>query len=393
MMASAKFVVPLVLVALLARIVAAWAIGSGFHFADEAIYVDTAQRLSNGAGFGIGYQQAPAYPVFLMLLSWLPENVLSLRIGQALIVAFGTLVVFKLGDRMFGREAAIAAALIYALDPLLVFAAGLLYPEAIAALLIPGIVLAAVQGAEQNDLRRSGLTGALLGVLALLRPVALILPPIVGAWIAVTVEGQGPRRLAHVLTLGLAFLIVLAPWTARNYQVHGQLVPVAAAGTHTAPVSRKQVSERGLPVAIAEWAWTHPARFVSRVTRQFVLFWELRPTRLTTDDPLKRERLHQSDPRLSVQPVVSHTLRDLVSTVSFGSELLLALVGLVAVARNRQRETVLLVSLILAYAIGYALFVAKVRYRIPILPLLFLFTGAGTAASCQFIRRAVDRAQ
>jgi 4-amino-4-deoxy-L-arabinose transferase-like glycosyltransferase len=384
----ARWAVLLLLVALAARIGAVWAIGSGFHFADEAIYVDTARRLSDGAGFGIHFQQAPAYPVFLLLLSWLPGEVTSLRVGQALIVAFGTLLVFLLGDRMFGRRTAIAAALVYALDPLLVFAAGLLYPEAIAALLLPIAVLAAVQGAENDDLRRSALSGALLGVLALLRPVALILPPVMAAWMALPGETHPARRYAHVLALGLAFLLLLAPWTARNYRIHGQLVPVAAAGTHTALASRKQITERGLPVAMAEWAWDHPARFVSRLTRQFILFWELRPTRLSTDDPLQRQRLHQTDPRLSVQPLVSHRLRDLVSTVSFGSELLLALFGLVVVARTRRRETLLLVALIVAYAIGYALFVAKVRYRIPILPLLFLFTGAGAASAFQRIRRA-----
>jgi hypothetical protein len=44
---------------------------------------------------------------------------------------------------------------------------------------------------------------------------------------------------------------------------------------------------------------------------------------------------------------------------------------------------------VLAWAIGYALFVAKLRYRIPVLPLLFLFTGAGAAAAFSLIRRAM----
>ena len=383
---------PLLVLALVARIGAATAIGSGFHFADEAIYVDTARQLSQGSGFGVHYQQVPGYPVFLLLLSLgLPGQPAFLRGAQAVVAALGTLLVFRLADRMFGRRTAIAAGLFYALDPLLVISSALLYPEASAAVLLTAIVLTATGAAERDAVMRSALAGGLLGLLALLRPVALILPPVVGAWIALTSATRPVRRVAHLGALALAFLLVLAPWTARNYQIHGQLLPPAAAGAHTAPVTREEVAERGLAVSVTRWAWRDPAALLSRVTRQFAQFWELVPTRMTTDDPVKRERLHQQDSRLSVQPLFSRRLRDLVSAGSFSLELFLALVGVIVVGRTHWRNALLLVAVIMTYAVGYALFVAKLRYRIPVLPLLFLFTGVGAAAIFQFIRRAADR--
>lgn len=392
-MILAKWPLALLALALIARIAAALLIGGGFHFADEAIYVDAAKRLAEGAGFGGGYQQAPGYPVFLMLLSLaLPPGLTLLRAGQAVVAALGTLLVFKLAERMFGRRTAIVAGLVYALDPLLVISSALLYPEAIAALLLPPAVLLALDAAERDVVVRSTLAGALLGVLALLRPVALVLPPIVGGWIALTTATGPTRRLFHLGALGLAFLVVLAPWSARNYRIHGQLVPLAPAGTHTAPVTQDEVAQRGLAVSMARWAWSHPAALVSRVTKQFAQFWELAPTRMTTDDPAQRERLHQHDSRLAVQPLFSRRLRNLVSAGSFALELSLALGGIIVVARTpRWRQAILLVAVILAYAVGYALFVAKLRYRIPVLPLLFVFTGAGAAAAYSLMRRAATR--
>ena len=62
--------------------------------------------------------------------------------------------------------------------------------------------------------------------------------------------------------------------------------------------------------------------------------------------------------------------------------------GIVVVARTQWRQVLLPVAVILAYAVGYALFAAKLRYRIPVLPLLFLFTGAGVAALYSLLRRA-----
>jgi hypothetical protein len=384
-------VIPLV-VALVVRIGAAITIGGGFHFADEAIYVDTARRLSGGGGFGAEYSGVPAYPIFLALLSLgLPVGITWLRLAQAAVGALGSLFVFALADRMFGRRTAILAGLVYALDPLLAITSGLLYPETVAAVLLPLIVLMALDASERDALARSGLTGALLAILALLRPVALVLAPLVAAWTAVSLPARPARRVAHLGALGLAFLLVLAPWVARNYWVHGQLIPVAAAGSQLPAVPQEDVAGRGLLVAMARWAGNDPAGFASRVARQFVQFWELTPTRMITDNPAEREELHRRDPRLSVQQLFSRRLRDLVSAGSFALELLLALVGLVAVARTRWRQGLLPVAVILAYAAGYALFVAKLRYRIPVLPLLFLFTGAGAAAVYSLVRRAADR--
>jgi hypothetical protein len=387
-----RWVVTLLLLALVARIGAAVAVGDGFHFPDEAAYVDTAKRLAGGSGFGVEYSRVPAYPVFLALLSLgLPASVTFLRVGQAAVAALGSVLVFGLADRMFGRRAAIAAGLVYALDPLLVIASGLLYPETVAALLLPPLVFTALDASERDTLARSAVAGALLGILALLRPVALALPPVLAGWIALTVPARPARRMAHLGALGLAFLLVLTPWIARNYRIHGQLVPVATAGTKTAPIGQAEVAHRGLLVSMARWVWNDPEALVSRVTRQFVQFWELAPTRLKTDDPVKREEFHRRDPRLSVQPLFSRRLRDLISAASFALELSLALVGLVAVARTRWRQALLPLAVILAYAVGYALFVVKLRYRIPVLPLLFLFTGAGAAAVYSFLRGAAPR--
>jgi 4-amino-4-deoxy-L-arabinose transferase-like glycosyltransferase len=385
-----RWIVTLLLLGLVARVGAALWVGGSFHFADEAIYVDAARRLSSGGGFGLKYRQAPAYPVFLLLLSvGFPAGVMFLRVTQAAVAAFGSLLVFWLGDRMFGRGVAITAGLVYALDPLLVISSGLLYPEAVAALLVPAVVFAAIEAAKRDALGHSALAGALLGILALLRPVALILPPVMAGWTILMVPARLARRLAHVGALGLAVLLVLTPWTVRNIQVNRGVVPVATAGTEWAPVDEDDIARRGLLMSIAHRAWKDPGGLVSRVSRQFVQFWELAPTRMVTDDPLQREEIHRRDVRLPVQPLFPRRLRDRVSAVSFGLELTLALVGLVISARVRWRQTLLPVALILVYAVGYSLFVAKVRYRIPVLPLLFLFTGAGAVAFYSFARRAV----
>jgi hypothetical protein len=377
----ARWMATLLTVALVARFGAVLATAGGFHFADEAIYVDAAQRLSSGAGFGHDYNNVPAYPVFLLMLSLgMSAGPTFLRVAQAAVGAIGTLAVFALADRVFGRRIAIVAALIFALDPLIVISSALLYPETIASIIVPLVVLAAIAATGRDSLGKSALAGFLLGILALLRPVALILPLVVGGWILLSSPARPRRRMVHLSALALAFVLVLTPWTIRNIRAHRGMVPVATAGTQIAPVGQAEVARRGLVMSMLGRMWTEPGALVSRTARQFVQFWELTPTRLVTDDPVKREQLHEHDPRLSDQPLFPSKLRDTVSAITFGIELALAMVGLIVAIRERPRETVLMAVIIVAYATGFALFVAKLRYRIPVLPLLFTFSAIGAAS-------------
>src|SRR5688500_12566796 len=92
-----RWVVTILLLAVLARVVAALVVGGSFKFADEAAYVDTARRLSGGEGFGVEYVRVPAYPVFLAALSLgLPAGLGFVRVAQAAVVGLGAVLVFQL---------------------------------------------------------------------------------------------------------------------------------------------------------------------------------------------------------------------------------------------------------------------------------------------------------
>ena len=380
MSAPAWRVLLLVCAALAARTVAALALGNTFHFADEAVYLDTAGALLRGEGYGVEYGGAPGQPVLLAALRLLlPDTLIVMRVGHAVLTSLGCLLVYQLADRLAGRVAAAAAALMYALDPLLVLAGGLLYPEAAAAVTLAAALLAALEAASRDSVRRSVACGLLLGIVTLLRPVALAVLPVVAFWIALAAPGRAQRRAAHAAAVMLACLLVLMPWTLRNYRVHGRVAPISATGTDMARAAAADVDRRGVTLALLEGALRDPVGIGRRVAVEFGHFWELTPSRLSTDDPGQREALHRSDPRLPTEPLLARSLRDLVSAVSFGAELALAFIGVALLWRGRRREAVLLLGVILGFALGYALFFGKLRYRIPILPLVFVFSGAAAA--------------
>lgn len=386
---GAGWILGLVAVAVAARLAAALALGASFLFADETIYVDAARRLLAGDGFAPSYSNVPAYPVLLAFLAapW-PMNLAALRCAQAVVAGAGPALLIALGVRTLGPGPALIAALLYALDPLLVVASGLLYPETLAAMLLLPTLLAAWVASRQDRLAASAATGVLLAIVVLLRPVALVLLPVLAPWIGATAavssararSAARARRALHALVVGGICILALAPWGLRNYRLHGHLVPVGTAGLRGAPVSSGEITEHGLAASILRKTWREPLDIAERVIREFGHFWELYPTRLETDNPARLEAMHQQDPRLPVESRFPRGLRDWVSALSFGGELMLAAVGLAAAWRRRRAETVLLLGVTLTYTLGYALFIAKLRYRIPLLPCVLLFAGAGAIA-------------
>ena len=138
------------------------------------------------------------------------------------------LLVFEIGRRVSslsgGTVAAIALA---ALSPGKNELRWYIGNSALAAVLICGVALGLLMTFERASLRRSAILGLLLGVLALTHAGTMLFVPFAALIAVVAVrDDSAARRLAHGAIVLLTAAAVVLPWSIRNYQAFGEVVPV-----------------------------------------------------------------------------------------------------------------------------------------------------------------------
>jgi 4-amino-4-deoxy-L-arabinose transferase-like glycosyltransferase len=151
------------------------------------------------------------------------------RIVEALLGVAAILVVFLLGERLGGRWVGLMAAFAVAVYPPFIHSTGELMSEPPAILTLPAAVLAFLWASERERLRAWLLPGFLFGLTAMFRPEYLFVGAAFVVLAAIRVgRARGWRPgLAGAGLLVAALLLPIVPWTIRNVDVLGRVVPIS----------------------------------------------------------------------------------------------------------------------------------------------------------------------
>jgi len=225
--------------AIAARVAAVLALQS--HTVPRSTYEhgEIAENLLAGRGFAIRFlgvdgptsQQAPVYPSLLAGCYALggvatPTSLLILELGQAAIGGLLAWSVMALAAEALPRRprVAVAAGLITAFHPTLVYAATHVQVAELAASLLTLTFLCAYRTGRTGSARDAALTGLAGGVLVLTDPILGLVAP-GAAW--TVLRGRGLRGALKPLALAASLAATLVtPWVIRNARVHHAFVPV-----------------------------------------------------------------------------------------------------------------------------------------------------------------------
>lgn len=372
-----------------------------FGFPDSESYWQLAENLARGEPYGTNPERrvfrTPGYPLLLAPLFILadgPPPVIWARVLGAVLGTAAVAGIALLARLLFGRSAAVLAALAAAVYPGAIAMSVFVLSEApFCPLMVLHLVLCAY--AWRSSQRRPQAMFALAGGVAaglatLMRPSWLLFTPLA---LAVLVVQRSQRRRA--LWLGAWMLVGLAatmmPWWVRNWHVTGRFVPTtlqvgeslydglgpqARGGSNMRFVDefrqrlREEDARRGANdgrsfeqrlddrMRRASWEWTaeHPAEALQLAFVKFGRMWKPWPN----------------------EPSLSDWRFRLVVAVGYTPLLILGLYGVWRYARRGWPYVLCLLPAVYFTAL-HVIFVGSIRYRQPAM-LALIVLAAGTVS-------------
>ncbi len=376
---------------------------------DQAMHDLWAQQIAAGDIWGReAFFRAPLYYYFLALIYYIfGHNYLVPRIVQITLGAYASWLTYRLGRRLYGEKAGLIAGFLYAFcGPIIYFEGELLIP----AILLP-LVLLFLNQLDIQRLHPSGkgffTAGILLGLAAIARPNVLLFAPFALIWIVWILKG----KIKWIVSFSLGSALIILPITLHNYLLSRDFVLIASqAGVNfyigNNPYSNGYTAQ--VPGFPADWdgvegsiryAENQAGRSLkpSEVSR----FWFERAFSEMSKRPLDwiRLTLHKirllyagveisNNEELYFQRRYSSVLAALMwyRIIAFPTGLLvpLGIMGLL-LTWNLKRDFHLLFYF-LSYSVSIFIFFVCTRYRLPLLPVLMIWTAAGLVAVQRLIR-------
>ncbi|MBI5647596.1 MAG: glycosyltransferase family 39 protein [Ignavibacteriae bacterium] len=373
------------------------------HVSDSKIYLALAEAIRNGALPAKAWFMSPLYPYLLALLGGAGDPNLLARLVQCLLGAATAVMTGMIAARLWNTRAGLAAGLLVAVSPELLFYDTMLLTESLLAFSLTAHLAVLLRLEKYGRPRDAVVSGLALGV-ALVTRFSLILYPVLLA--AVYMRGR-TRGTAPALRLqGLlaaSALLVIIPFTIRNALVEGVFVPVTSAGGYNFHAGNngsaqgwynvpegvdiakdpngELEAERALGRALTSsetssywfsvagrWISDNPVRFMGLLGRKVLLFFH--------PADIEQTGLSMGFIRREYGTLLDLPLPPFLVLLGF------AITGYVFVLRAR-RGAVVPPVLFAAFVLSTALFFIAGRFRVPLIPVLAVYGGiAAQEALC-----------
>ncbi len=189
-------------------------------------------------------RRAPLTPAFFALIYFFfGHSISAVRIAQAFVGAFTCFIIYLLGREIFTRKVGLIAAAVAAIYPSFLVYTGELFTETILVFTL-ALSLYFLLKKKGSKYLNSFISGIFFGAAVLGRPSILLLPILIFFILAVFKREDLKEMLKRAAILILTMLIIICPWTLRNYRVHKDFVLVSTDCGYMA-ISSYFYSEKG----------------------------------------------------------------------------------------------------------------------------------------------------
>lgn len=357
--------------------------------ADERTWTDWARIVSSER---VGFSpfrtrmifHPPLYPYFLAVPLSLFGTLEAAKWLQAIVAALLVPAVGRIGTLVFGARVGLVAAAVAAFYPEAVWFSVHFWVENVFLVLLWWAFERLFRSDETGSLKAALAGGFLWGLAILTRETGLYFLPVAGLWLAFSPRREGSRSRAALFVL--TALLTVAPWTYRNWVAFRALVPVSTAGglnlfQGNARLTRQEVYDlyEAVQGRIEQYRYgqrmglqairdRQPLWFGEKLVEQMPMFWEAESMAVIH---VKRGAYGPVAPPVAVAVAVV-MLAPYVATLAF------FVLGLATQAW--ERRSLLLLAFLGYYNLIHVATHGFNRYRMPVMPVVFLFAAAAFVA-------------
>jgi 4-amino-4-deoxy-L-arabinose transferase-like glycosyltransferase len=199
-------------------------------YPDWLEYVKLAESIVKNGSFSIdgvsNTYRAPIYPAFLAAIYYFsPDHLYRIAtIIQSLLSATTCVLIFLLVNNRWGIRIGLFAGIVAAIAPDLILYCAYLLTETLYIFLMTLLLYLLIKYTDKSW--GAVFSGILLGTSALIRPLALIFLPFIIYWARKTQNA----KIHRIILISLLTLLVIIPWSIRNYYVSDSIQLVSSAG-------------------------------------------------------------------------------------------------------------------------------------------------------------------
>lgn len=347
--------------------------GHGYSMDPEPPYTPSAYR-------------PPVYPFMLAAVYAIFGHSYAAAKGlQAIIGALTCILIYLIALNVFDRRTGIIAALVSEVYPAFLFYVNMLVMEVVLIFLVAVTIYLFVKVVKHKTLGYQIALGASIAIASLCRPIMLLFPLIVLAVIYYVYRNKG-LALRHFGVMFATTVMVLTPWSVRNYLVFHKFIPVVSKGTGeqlwfglylakenphdleaklftavkakrdsiTAGLSHMETEKELQRLALRE-IMENPLAYVGKAFLKMGKLW------------------YHPIGAIRTLPRYSQTLANFL-IIAYYIMLLLALGGIVRV-RHKFRSALPLIAVIAYFTIIHSLLYVVNRYRVAALPYVIIFAS------------------
>jgi hypothetical protein len=345
----------------------------------------------------------PMYPIFIALIYFIfGSHKLAVYLSQIILTSIISMLIYYLSKKIFKNDnSAFIASILFSFHLPTLISSAIYYPEILFTFILFIFVISIFNAFRQPSIFRYLISGFLMGLTALVKPVVQFLPLIILPALLFHLKTKKWKGFLYTAILIFSFLTVMVPWIIRNYNVYKTFIFCDTTGGINLYTSnfilqlpddyswkdgpippmteeiKKMAFDESIPwpqkdkiyyKAAVKLILEHPMKMMKHSLKRVVNFF--------TDLILKNILFNIGYPEGALFPVsVNNLIVYLTATINI-IYIALALCSIIFYSNKIVIKESLLLFIIILYFTGiHSLSNAFVRYSTAIFPYIIIFSG------------------